>query len=391
MAPDTRPHSIDPRYHRQALLPGIGVQGQRDLARAHAVVVGVGALGCVSADLLARAGAGRITLIDRDIVEISNLQRQSLYTEQDLGKPKAQAARARLLDANPTIRVEDRIDDLTPRNALKLLGLDDQHSRPDVILDGTDSFLTRLLINDAAVMHRVPWIYTGAIASRAMVAPIRPRLTACLRCLLDAPPSPGSTETCDTAGVLASASTLAASIQVAEAIKLLTNNHHALSSDLVEIDLWSNRRTSIDLRAARRDDCPCCAQSRYTYLNTRAEPGAVALCGRNTMQVSPPTAGAGSDEQPSELDLAALAVRLEPVARIQLTPYLLRAAIRRTPPTPSDASGLDGNDSPDASAARARTPGETIELTIFPDGRALIRGVTTPTEARALYNRYIGT
>lgn len=345
------------RYHRQKLLPELGAEGQARLASAHAAVVGVGALGCTSADLLVRAGVGRVTLIDRDIVETTNLQRQTLYTEADAeaGLPKAVAAAGRLRAVNSAIRIDHHVADANASTIERLLVV--PGSPPDAILDGTDNFDTRLLINDVACKHGIAYFYAGGVAGRGMAAPVLPgdeRGLPCLRCLMPEPPPPGSQPTCDTAGVFGPAIVIAAAVQAGEAIKLLAGRRDLVSPTLLEFDLLGTTRRRLDLAGMRDPACPCCVDGRHEFLDAPPS-GSTALCGSGAVQVLP---AAGR-----HVDLAALARRLEPVGRFDRTPFFLRGKL---------------NDPPQ-------------RLTVFADGRALFHDVDDPARARALYARFIGT
>jgi molybdopterin-synthase adenylyltransferase len=336
------------KYSRQILFAGIGEAGQQRLLDSSAVLVGCGALGTVCAGLLVRAGIGRLRIIDRDFVELSNLQRQSLFEESDArdSLPKAVAAERRLRSINSDAKIEGLVSDLTPENAIELI------SGFPLILDGTDNFETRLLINDAAVSLAVPWIYAAAVGSYGLTLTIRPAETACLACLLES--AEGSRrsdfeETCDTAGILNSAAGLIASIQAAEAVKLLTGNIAALSNRLVSCDVWKNRFQSI--RVERNPSCRACAVQKFTYLEGQAQPH-VTLCGRDSVQIH---------ERSRRLDLAELSRRLERTfAGVRRNDFLLRFQV---PP---------------------------YEMTVFSDGRAVIKGTHDPAIARSLYARFIG-
>jgi molybdopterin-synthase adenylyltransferase len=349
------------RYQRQIVLPGIGDQGQARLAAARVVIVGVGALGCASAEMLTRAGAGLaaaggwLALLDRDVVEFTNLQRQCLYTEADAraGLPKVEAAAARLAAINSEVALRPLAADLTSANALRLLGCDQATgAKPSLIIDGTDNFATRFLLNDIAVKFQIPFCYAGVVAGAGTQATFIPGQTGCLRCLLPTPPDPSSLATCDTAGVLAPAVQIVAGAQVADAIKILTGNEARLSHSVLSFDLWTNRRTRI---AIPKPDpaCPCCGQRIFEFLNAPADDELARLCGQNSVQV------AGH----SALDLALLAQRLEPWGGVARSGVMLR---------------FDPADLP------------TTRFTIFADGRAIVRGTTDPARARSLYARYIG-
>lgn len=321
---------------------------------AHAVVVGCGALGCGVLDQLARAGIGRITIVDRDIVEWSNLQRQSLFDEEDArqGTPKAIAAHDRIARINSTIAATPHIADLNSDNAERLLL---GSSTPDVILDGTDNLETRYLLNDFAVKHAVPLVYGGVIARRGMQFTIRPGLGPCLRCVFPEPPG-GEHETCDTAGVLGAAVGLVASLQASAAIDLITAPDRAVRPSLFEFDLGTSRFRTIDLSnlssSHARSECICCGQSRYEFLSGAKTRSAVSLCGRGAFQIS----GAASP-----LDLATLAARLARVSQVTSNEFFVRVR-----------------------------PRDGVEMTVFADSRAVIRGVANDGEARSLYDRYIG-
>ena len=269
------------RYSRQILFPGIGPIGQAHLASAHAAIIGVGATGAATASLLARAGVGTLTLIDRDFVEPSNLQRQILFDEADAAQslPKAEAARRHIALFNSTITVHPRIADLTPATIADLLG--PQHAI-DLFLDCTDNFETRYLLNDFAVQQGIPWIYAAAVGAYAATMTVLPQTTACLACLFPTPPS-GPVETCDTSGILSTAVNLAASLQATEALKLLTLQPHLLRRTLLSFDLWTGERSEI--RTDRPNpDCLTCAHHRFPHLEGAGRPH-ITLCGRNSVQI----------------------------------------------------------------------------------------------------------
>jgi len=380
------------RHHRQRILPQIGDTGQDRLRAGHAIIVGVGALGTHLADTLCRAGVGRLTLIDRDIVEWTNLQRQILFTEDDAraGAPKAIAASRALAHIDAQCRVEALVDDLTADSARRLLpevfssvtddgrdarptgSVDDGRDGATVLLDGTDNFQTRFLLNDVAVLSGVPLVYAGVVGTVGLMTPILPATpasqtpaeaqsigspwlpTPCLRCLFDAPPAAGSAPTCDTAGVLGPAVSIIAGFQAVEAIKILIGAVGAITRALMEIDAWTGAVRRVDTADARLSGCPCCDRRRFEFLETSSGDGATILCGADAVQITP--------EHDAGLDLPALAQRLAPVADVVATEHLLRGALQ------------DGG----------------VNLTVFPTGRAILRGVTDPARARALYARYIG-
>jgi len=341
------------RYHRQQILPAFGPEAQARLGGSHAVVVGVGALGCVSADLLARAGVGRITLIDRDVVEKTNLQRQTLFTETDAseGLPKAAAAERRMRAVNSEIELRGVVADVVPSNAEELI-LDADLGEPGVILDGTDNFETRFLLNDLSVKEGVPFCYAGAVGGESVSATFVPGdERPCLRCLIR-PPEPGSLPTCDTAGVFAPAVQLASARQSADAIRILAGVFDAGRARLVRGDLFSSEHRELALAGARDPACPCCGEHRFEFLNA-SDPRTVSLCGRDAVQIH------ASSRVP--MDLAGLAARLDadPGVSVIHNELLLRATL------------------PDGG------------LTVFADGRAIVHGTTDPDRARALHARYI--
>ena len=331
------------RYSRQILFAELGEAGQERLLASRAVIVGCGALGTFHAAALARAGVGRIVIIDRDYVEAGNLQRQWLFDEDDArqGLPKAAAAAAHLAAINSGVAVEPRVVDLTALNA-------EQHLLPtDVILDGTDNFDTRYLVNDVAVKHSVPWVYGAAVGSYGLTMPILPGETACLACLFPKPPG-GAQPTCDTAGILNATASLIGSLQVADAIKILAGK--PVEPRLLSMDIWKNTVQNVSSRD-RNPDCRACGRRDFTWLAApRRRP--VTLCGRNAVQVH-------EREQP--LDLAKLRATLEPLGEVSANEYALRFRC------------------------------DPYEMTIFPDGRAIIKGTEDSALARSLYARYVGT
>jgi adenylyltransferase/sulfurtransferase len=332
------------RYEKQVLFGGIGPEGQARLGAGRVALVGLGALGTVAAAQLARAGVGYLRLIDRDFVELGNLQRQTLFTEQDAHDrlPKVVAARRALAEANGTIDLDARLDDLTPRTAEALL------DGVDLVIDGTDNLEARFLINDVCVKTGTPWIYGAALGSRGSTMVVVPGDTACLRCLMDAPPPPGTMRSCDTDGVIAMAPGVVASFQCAEALRLLTGLPPRRT--LLNLDVWV--REFQDVGIDRRPDCPACGQHRYEFLEGERASWTTVLCGRNSVQIMPP----GEVEIPLE----ALGSRLSAIAEVTYNGFLLSVRL-----------------------------GER-EIVVFPTGRAIIKGTTDEAEARTLYARYIG-
>lgn len=345
------------RYHRQTLLPQIGGEGQARLRTASALLVGCGALGTVIADQLVRAGVGLIRIVDRDVVEETNLQRQVLFDESDVksGLPKAIAAADRLRTVNSNVIIEPLVQDVHPGNIEALAGLD-IHGKPvDLILDGTDNVATRYLINDVSVKHAIPWIYGACVGVEGRCMAIRPSVGPCLRCLFPEPPSAADLPTCDTAGVLASAAGIVASLQVAAALRTLLKMPDSLAESLIAFDAWQSRFKTIDLNSAKRPDCLTCGQRVFQFLQASADGQMTSLCGRDAVQVR--------SRMSSGVDLSKMAGKLSQSGRVQQTPYLLRCDLHEP---------------------------QAVRLTVFPDGRAIIQGTTDPDRARSIYARFIG-
>ena len=327
------------------LFAPLGPEGQERLGTASAVVVGCGAIGAAAAQLLVRAGIGRLRILDRDFVETSNLQRQSLFDEADAAQvlPKAVAAERKLRAINSDVRVEGLIADLGPKNAAELLG------EFPLILDGTDNFETRFLINDFAVKSGTPWVYAAAVASYGVTMTIRPGQTPCLSCLLEASNGAGLEETCDTIGVLGPIVNLIASLEVTEALKILAGRSDALHGRLLSGDVWSGRFQAI--RVERNPACRACAREDFAYLEGQAQPH-ITMCGRDSVQIH---------ERGRTLDLKVLQQRLaSTTSDVRQNGFLLRF---RIPP---------------------------YEMTVFTDGRAILKGTKDPAVARSLYAKYIG-
>jgi adenylyltransferase/sulfurtransferase len=361
------------RYHRQMLLPEIGEEGQRRLVGSRALLVGCGALGCAIADLLVRAGVGELTIIDRDVVEKTNLQRQVLYDEGDAraALPKAEAAAKRLGRVNSGVRVRPLVADFTHENAEELLGQGGvgRGGRPGVLLDGTDNFLARYLLNDLAVKHGIPYVYGGAVAVRGMAMTVVPGAGPCLRCLFPEPPpggvAGGGAATCDTAGILGPVAAVVGAIEAAEAIKVLIGRADLCTRGLLELDLWSERWRRL-VGVAADPACVCCAQRRFEFLEGKMAQEAAVICTRTdggSVQVRPSRESAGA-----ALDLEAIAQRLRAHGEFTVNQHLLRGVLEREP--------SDG--------------GYPIVLTLFRDGRAVVKGTTEVSVARGIYARYIG-
>jgi molybdopterin-synthase adenylyltransferase len=334
----------DDRYSRQLLFQGIGTEGQEKLASARMIIVGCGATGSVSASLLARSGVGTLRILDRDYVEPSNLQRQALFDEDDAREsmPKAIAAARQIARFNSGIAVEPHVADLIPANADSLL------AGTDLILDGTDNFETRYLVNDYAIKNRVPWIYAAAVGSYAVTMNILPGETACLACVF--PESPrGRVETCETAGILNSAVNLVASIAVTEALKYLVGARSKMRRTLLSWDVWTNERAELGA-SHPRSGCRACA-GEFVHLAGEGRPH-ITLCGRNSVQIH---------ERHRPVDFAELCTRLQPHGTVRHNEFVLK--FWRDP----------------------------YELTLFPDGRAIIKGTTDTAIARSLYARFVGS
>jgi adenylyltransferase/sulfurtransferase len=337
------------RYARQIRFAPLGEDGQRRLLASRVLVCGCGALGSVLANTLARAGVGKLRIVDRDFVETTNLQRQVLFDEDDVAAnlPKAIAAANKLRRINSQIEIEPIVADVDHLNILSLL------EGVDCIVDGTDNFETRFLINDAAVKLGLPWVYGGSIGAGGQTMTILPGETPCLRCLITEAPPPGTTETCDTAGILGSIVNVVASIQATECIKILSGHREAVQRSLMVIDLWENRFLSMKAAGLREgSDCTTCVRRKFEWLAGERGTHTAVLCGRNAVQLVQPGRGG--------VALDALAQKLTGVGRLSRNPFLLRLEV-------------DG-----------------YTLTVFPDGRAIIGGTDDIPTARTVYAKYIG-
>jgi molybdopterin/thiamine biosynthesis adenylyltransferase len=341
------------RYHRQTLLPQIGDAGRRRLAASRVLLVGCGALGGTIAEQLVRAGVGLLRVIDRDIVELTNLQRQVLFSESDAREqlPKAVAAANRLRAINSEVTVDALVRDVDAGNIEELMRVGGE--RVDVILDGTDNVATRYLINDAAVKHGVPWVYGGCVGVEGRMMMIRPARTPCLRCVFPAPPAGSELPTCDTAGVLGPAAAVVASLQAIAAIHLLVDPSRDVEPQMLTMDLWRNRFHVMSLAGARREDCVTCAQRRFEFLDAMTRSTA-QLCGRDAVQLAA-----------AAIDPAAVETKLAAFGDVTRTPYFVRCALR------GESQG--------------------IELTVFTDGRTIVHGTSDPARARSIHARLIGS
>ncbi|MEZ6087499.1 MAG: ThiF family adenylyltransferase [Pirellulaceae bacterium] len=334
------------RYDRQIRFAPIGQQGQERLARAKVLVLGVGALGTVAAELLARAGIGTLRIVDRDTVEWSNLQRQSLFDEDDarLQLAKADAAANKLRQINSQIEIQPHACDVHPGNITSLLG------DIDLTVDATDNFPTRFLLNDAAFRLRKPWVHGGCVGSQGQVGFFTGTGHPCFRCIVPDPPQPGSVQTCDTAGVVNAATHLIASLQVAQAIRWLVGDPSATMSKLQTIDVWTMRFTQIDLGGLTPTDCPVCCHQNFEFLEGSKIQSPIALCGRDAVQIP-----AG---QP--VDFERIVPRWQSIGTVQSNPFLLRLSC------------------------------EGISITLFRDGRAIINGTNDIAKAKSIYARFVG-
>ena len=337
------------RYSRQILFRQIGEDRQKLLMNSTAVLIGCGALGTISSSYLVRAGVGQLRIIDRDYIEESNLQRQILFDENDISEnlPKAIAAQTKLQKINNKVKTEGIVTDANYSN------IDELTKDADIIIDGTDNFETRFLINDFCVKNSVPWIYGACIGSRGVVMNIIPPTTPCLRCVFETMPQIGSFPTCDTAGVIGPIAGIIASFQVAEAIKILTGDHASVNKDLVEINVWETKFRQIDISELKDiNDCPTCKLHNYEFLESEAGSMATFLCGKNAVQVMSRSA--------DKINLQQLEQRLGYITDVKSNAYMLKFKI-------NDHS-----------------------FTVFADGRAIISGTADSRTAKSLYSKYLG-
>ncbi len=338
---------LDDRYSRQIRFAPIGEAGQARLASSRVLLIGVGALGTVVADQLVRSGIGFLRIVDRDFVELSNLQRQSLFDEDDIQKnlPKAIAAEAKLRRINSSVDIESQVDDVNPTN------IEDYVRDTDIVLDAVDNFETRFVVNDACAKHNKPWIYTAAVGSYGLVMPVISGSTPCLRCLLGNLPAPGTSATCETAGVIAPITHVIASIQVAEALKFLTGQLEPSQVRLTAYDVWSHRFQRIDVGVESMASCVVCSQGTFEYLDGNPL-RTITLCGRNAVQLVPGVKG--------DLDFADLSKSIAAFGTVQFNEFLLKCS---SPP---------------------------YEITLFKDGRAIVKGTEEPGLARSVYSKMVG-
>lgn len=338
---------MNERYSRQVLFNEIGKDGQEKLFNSRVLLVGCGALGASHAEMLARAGVGTLQIVDRDFVEFTNLQRQTLFKEDDARSrlPKAIAAKTRIAEINSEIEVEAIVADVNNSNVESLI------ENCDLVLDGTDNFQVRYLINDACVKHSKTWIYGAAVSSYGTTMTIIPGKTPCLRCVFEEMPDAGSSPTCDTAGVIMPIIATVSAVQVTEAIKILVGKPNALHGSIMQFDVWQNDWRKIKLGKSN-PDCVACGQKSFEFLDAESHEFAAILCGRDAVQIAPP--------KTSLLDLEMLAEKLNHIVPIHQNEYLLRFSH------------------------------DNYEITVFRDGRAIIRGTEDVAAARSLYARFIG-
>lgn len=338
---------MNERYSRQILFREIGKSGQEKLLNSRVLLVGCGALGASHAEMLVRAGVGNLRIVDRDFVEFTNLQRQTLFKESDAAErlPKAIAAKTRIAEINSEIEVEAVIADVNHSNIESLI------KDCDLVLDGTDNFQVRYLLNDACVKHNVKWIYGAAVSSYGTTMTIIPGETPCLRCIFDEMPDAGSAPTCDTAGVIMPIIATVSATQVAEALKILVGDIDSLHRSLMQFDVWANDRQRIKL-GEPNPDCKTCGQHIYEFLDAETQEFSAVLCGRNAVQIAP--------HAQTNIDLVLLAKRISSVTDVKQNDYLLRFM--------SDKN----------------------EITVFRDGRAIVKGTDDMSTARAIYSKYVG-
>jgi len=342
-----QPTNLD-RYIRQARYAPLGEAGQRRLTESRVLLVGCGALGSVLANTLVRAGVGFVRLVDRDFLELSNLQRQVLFDEEDVaaGLPKAIAAEAKLRKINSDVEVQPLVTDIDHTNIVSLA------RDVDILIDGTDNFETRFLLNDAALKLGKPWVYGGCIGAEGQTMTIVPGDTPCFACLMADAPPPGSTPTCDTAGIVGPIVNVVASLEAIEAIKILSGNAAAINRHLTVIDLWDNRMRQIDLARLKDVDCRACKRHEYVWLSGERGSHSAVLCGRNAVQLS--------HTNRERVSLDSLEEKLQSVGQVMRNPFLLRLSV------------------------------DEYVITVFPDGRAIVAGTDDIATAKTVYARYIG-
>jgi len=336
------------RYSRQILFSPIGEAGQKRLTESKVALIGCGALGAYLAEMIVRAGIGHITIVDRDFIELNNLQRQTLFDEEDIAKnlPKAEAAARKLRRINSQVEITPFVADANHESIEHFI------SGANLILDGADNLQARFLINDVAIKNDVPWIYGACLAASGMALVILPEGRPCLRCMFDSPPAPGEMETCETAGILAPTVARVAAFQTAEALKILTGNLENLNRNFYTFDLWQNRTHEMAVDNLR-DGCPCCRDRQFEFLTGKGSLSTISLCGRETVQIRPRQPGL-------KLNLSEMAERLRDAGTVTHNQFMLRLQIPNR------------------------------QITVFPDARALVKGTNNIDEARSLYAKYVG-
>lgn len=341
------------RFNRQEVLPQIGPEGQERLQRSRVLLVGCGALGSAAAEMLARSGIGFLRIVDRDLVELSNLQRQILFDERDAaeGLPKSAAAARRLREINAEVEIDPVVADANAANI-------ESFADVDLIVDGTDNVSTRYLLNDLSVRNRIPWIYGGCVGTEGRVWGIWPGRTACLRCIFPDPPNANDLPTCDTSGVLGPAAAVVGGFQAALAIRFLVEGESAAqqSVGLIAFDVWTGQFHSLNSAATPVEGCPCCGLRNFPFLSTKGMDFTTNLCGRQAVQVL-------RSGLPGPIDLTAIAERWQKLGSVGRSPWFVRCRL-------NDPSGID--------------------LTLFADGRLLVHGITDPMRATSLYARFVG-
>ena len=364
------------RYHRQTLLPGFGEEGQLKLLNSSALIVGCGALGTVIANMLARAGVGHLIIVDRDFIEMTNLQRQVLFDEQDVADaiPKAEAAKRKIAGINSQVRVDAVVEDVNHSNIERLIAMGKNNGKVDIILDGVDNFETRYLVNDAAVKHGIPYVYGGAVGTIGATYAILPHTVAgnatwenvggtsyatpCLRCIFEQAPPPGLNPTCDTAGVIGPVVSIISNYQCIEAMKILTGNWKNVSPTMLNVDVWDNIVRQFKVKKAYDvGECVCCKKRDFEFLDGKFGSSTTTLCGRNAVQITQRIAD-------GKLNFDEIAARLRSHGKVVANKFMLRADITDN--------------------------GEPYELTLFTDGRAIVKGTKEANTAKSIYAKYVG-
>lgn len=339
------------RYHRQYLFHKIGKEGQEKICRSRVTLIGCGALGTVIASALVRAGVGFLRMVDRDFIELNNLQRQVLFDEEDIRKnlPKAIAAKQKLERINSSVKIEAIVADANYKNIESFI------EGADLVMDGTDNFEVRYAINDACVKHNIPWIYGGCIGEQGMTLVVIPKKTPCLACLFQTPPPPELTPTCDTAGIIAPIVNIVASLQVTEAFKILTGRTSEIEGGLYTFNAWTRDARSFATTASIAPDCPVCQKGIYSWLSGEKGMRTTSLCGRNAVQIS--------RDESLKLDFSVIADKLKKVGEVSFNNFMLRCKLKES--------------------------ADEFEITLFPDGRAIVKGTDDISRAKSVYAKYV--